>query len=574
MVRLRIGALVAATAIMFAACGGAASPSPAASGPAATPAPGDSQEPAESPAGEIKEGGTLVVALPGDIDNTDPALISDSNSSYVMNQVMEGLVGLAPGSVSEMVPVLASEMPEVSDDGLTYTFKIREGVKFHDGTDLDAEAVKFNYDRWKNFPEELQQAYAYYAGAVFGGYGDGSNVASTEAPDATTFILTLKEPRSNFLIAQTLAPFFIASPAALEAGDADNIDISQSQFAQGEPGIAMIGTGPFKFTEWVADDHVTISKNEDYWNAEGVPHLDEIIFRPFPDQTAEFNAVSSGEVDFAQTVAPVDAATITEGGDLQVIDRGESCNLGHLAINQTYQPVDNLKIRQAMMHALDREAYIEAFYAGQAVPADNWMPPATQHYKPLNLPTYDPDRARELIAEAQAEGVTDLTIDFWYPSDVARPYMPDPRGLFEAISNDLEAVGFTINPNTATWNPDYLDAESAGQYEAWLIGWTCDWAGPDNFLSTAFFAYRDGEPNPEYAYENDELEATMNQALSSVDEAEQAELWGKAQDMVGADLPTIPLVNSTPPAAAQADVMGVVGSGALNEYFNTAWLDR
>src|SRR5918993_76304 len=118
MVRLRIGALVAATAIMFAACGGAASPSPAASGPAATPAPGDSQEPAESPAGEIKEGGTLVVALPGDIDNTDPALISDSNSSYVMNQVMEGLVGLAPGSVSEMVPVLASEMPEVSDDGL------------------------------------------------------------------------------------------------------------------------------------------------------------------------------------------------------------------------------------------------------------------------------------------------------------------------------------------------------------------------------------------------------------------------------------------------------------------------
>jgi peptide/nickel transport system substrate-binding protein len=170
--------------------------------------------------------------------------------------------------------------------------------------------------------------------------------------------------------------------------------------------------------------------------------------------------------------------------------------------------------------------------------------------------------------------VTDLTIDFWYPSDVARPYMPDPRGLFEAISNDLEAVGFTINPNTATWNPDYLDAESVGEYEAWLIGWTCDWAGPDNFLSTAFFAYRDGAPNPEYAYENDELEATMNQALSSVDEAEQQELWEKAQDLVGADLPTIPLVNSTPPAAAQADVKGVVGSGALNEYFNTAWLDR
>ena len=572
MVRLRMGALVGVAAIVFAACGTAASPSPSASSPGTSSEPGTSASP--SAGGEIKEGGSFIVALPGDIDNTDPALISDSNSSYVMNQVMQGLVGLAPGSVSEIVPVLASELPTVSDDGLTYTFKVREGVKFHDGTALDAAAVKFNYDRWKNFPEELQQAYAYYAGAVFEGYGDGSNVASTEAPDATTFILKLKAPRSNFLIAQTLTPFFISSPAALQAGDADNIDISKSKFAQGEPGIAMIGTGPFKFKEWVADDHVTIEKNADYWDAAGAAHLDEIIFRPFPDQTAEFNAVSSGEVDFAQTVAPADAATITAGGALQAIDRGESCNLGHLAINQKYKPVDNLKIRQAMMHALNRQAYIDAFYAGQAVPADNWMPPATQYYKPLGLPTYDPDKAKALIAEAQAEGVTDLSIDFWYPSDVARPYMPDPRGLFEAISNDLEAVGFTINPNTATWNPDYLDAESEGQYEAWLIGWTCDWAGPDNFLSTAFFAYRDGEPNPEYAYDNDELDTTMGQALSSIDEAERKALWEKAQDLVGADLPTIPLVNSTPPAAAQSYVKGVVGSGALNEYFNTVWLDK
>jgi peptide/nickel transport system substrate-binding protein len=569
MTRTRVGALVSAAVLLFAACGPAAttqSPSAPPVSPGTSPAESPSASPGESPV----EGGTLVVALPGDIDNLDPTLISDSNTSYVINQVMEGLVQLKAGSVSEVEPVLA-ESYEVSDDGLTYTFKIRTGKKFHDGTDLNAEAIRYNFDRWLNkLPEELQPL-AYYAGAVFEGYGVGStsNVKSIEAPDETTFVVTLNEPRSNFLLALTLAPFYISSPEALEAGDANNPDPSKSDYAQRS---GMVGTGPFKLDEWVRGDHLTIVKNEDYEGPQQPAYLDEIVFRPFPDQTAEFNALEAGEVDFAQTIAPIDAETIGEGGDLQVINRGESCNMGHLALNQTYDPVKNKKIRQAIAYALNKQSYIDTFYAGQAVAADNWLPPSALYYKELGLPTYDPAQAEALIAEAQAEGVTDLTIDFWYPSDVARPYMPDPKGLFEAIQSDLEEVGFTINPNTATWNPDYLDAEEVGEYEAWLIGWTCDWASADNFLQTAFFGYRSGEPNPEYAYENDELIDVMNRALASTDEQEAADLWSQAQDMVAEDLPTIPLVHSTPPAAAGANVRGIVGSGALNEYFNTAWL--
>src|SRR5215204_6427559 len=166
MARLRIGTLLAAGAIIVAACGGST----------ATSAPAS-----DAP----KDGGTLVVAIPGDIKRTDPALIDDSNTSYVMQNVMEGLVTLKPGTTGELEPGLA-ESWELSADGLTYTFKIREGVKFHDGTDLDAAAIKYNYDRWLDFPTELQD-YSYYAGAVFGGYGDGSNIAATDAPDPTTF---------------------------------------------------------------------------------------------------------------------------------------------------------------------------------------------------------------------------------------------------------------------------------------------------------------------------------------------------------------------------------------------------
>lgn len=570
MARLRFGTLLAAGAIIVAACGGStATSAPASQGASAEP--GTSTAPSGSAAaGEPKAGGTLVVAIPGDIKRTDPALVDDSNTSYVMQNVVEGLVTLQPGTTGELAPALA-ESWELSDDGLTYTFKLRQGVKFHDGTDLDAAAVKYNYDRWLAFPKELQD-YSYYAGAVFGGYGEGSNIASTDAPDASTFVITLKSPVSSFLLSQTLPQFAISSPTALKAGKADNTvtDVTQIPYAQGGDG-AMVGTGPYKFKSWTVGDNVTIEKNPDYWNTEKAGYLDQIVFKPVAEEAQRLNGLTTGEIDLAQTIAPTDIAAVQGNADLQVIDRGKSCNLFHLGLNQTYKLTANPKIREAIAYAINKQGLIDAFYAGQGVPADNWMPPDTQYYKPESLPTYDPEKAKALIAES---GETDLTLELWYPSDVTRPYMPDPKGIFEAISRDLEAVGFTIKPNTATWNPDYLDAEFAGKYPAWLIGWTCDWAGPDNFLRTALFNYVDGKPSTEFAYKNDELNQTMSDALAATDEATAKQLWEKAQDLIRADIPTVPLVHSTPPAAASADVKGFVGSGALNEYLNSVWLDR
>ena len=571
MSRVRIGALLAASILTFAACGSSTTTNPPTQAPAetsGTPATTAPSESASAATGAAKDGGTLVVALPGDILRTDPALNDDSNSSYVTTQVIEGLVALKPGTTSEIVPALATSW-ELAPDGLTYTFHLREGVKFHDGEPFNADAVVYNYERWKSFPPALQD-YSYYAGAVFGGYGDTSNVDSITAIDPNTVQLVLKQPQSNFLLAQTLSVFGISSPTALKAGGADNTitDVSKIPYAQGGP-TAMTGTGPFMFKEWVSGDHVTLVKNPDYWGDKA--HLDSIVFKPVAEEAQRVNGLSTGEIDLAQTVAPVDIATIQGNPDLQVIDRGESCNTVQISINQKYKPVDNEKIREAMAYAVDRQALIDAFYAGLGTPADNWMPLGTQYAKPLDLPTYDPEKAKQLIADS---GVTDLTIDFWYPSDVTRPYMPDPKGIFEAISTNLEAVGFTINPHTATWSPDYLDNEYAGDYEAWLLGWTCDWAGPDNYLKTAFFGYVDGKPSTEFDYKNDELEKTMNDALAATDPATAQSLWEHAQDLIRADMPTVPLVNSKPPAAARADVKGFVGAGNLTEYFNSVWLDR
>ena len=575
MTRVRIGALFAVTAIVFAACGGATTSSaPASVAPPASTAASAAPSVAPSASADAstpKAGGTLVVAIPGDLNRTDPALIDDANSSYVLQNVLEGLVALAPGSGSEIVGTL-SDSWTISPDGLTYTFKLKTGIKFHDGTDFNAEAVKFNFDRWLNIPSAyVDLGYTYYIDTVIG-RGDTAKIASTAAPDPTTFVLTLKAPNSAFLVTMTLTPFVISSPKALTDGKASDPDFKNNTYAQGGTPAA-VGTGPFTFKEWVPADHVTLSKNPSYWNAAaGGPYLDSITFRPIADTTATLNALQAGDVDIVQALAPTDIATAQADTNLQYFDRGSACNAGILGMNQTHKPFDNVKIRQAVAHAIDREAIVKAFFGDSGVVLKNWVPPGTIFSKDLPVPEYDVEKAKALIAESGVPAA-DLAFDFWYPSDIARAYMPDPKGEFEAILRDLEAVGFKPNPKVAPWRPDYLAAESTGKYPAWLIGWNCDWLGIDNFLYTAFFGYRPG-PNPEFAYKNDAMNAAMEAALAATDEATQEAEWAKAQDLIVADMPAVPIVSAKTPSAGQVYVKGFIPAPTLFELFTGVWLDK
>jgi peptide/nickel transport system substrate-binding protein len=573
MTRVRIGALFAVTAIVFAACGGATTSSapasvapPASTGASTAP----SVEPSASTAGTPKNGGTLVVAIPGDLNRTDPALVDDANSSYVLQQIFEGLVTLKPGTGSEIVGQLADSWT-ISDDGLTYTFKLKSGIKFQDGTDFNAAAAKVNFDRWMSIPKSYTDlGYTYYIDTVITG-----KIAETTAPDPTTFTIKLKAPNSAFLVTLTLTPFTFSSPKALKDGDASAPDFKNNKYAQGGPPAA-VGTGPFVFKEWVPGDHVTLTKNPDYWNkAAGGPYLDALTFKPIADTTATLNALQAGDVDLSQTLAPVDAPTAQADTKLQYYDRGSACNVGVLAMNQKFKPFDNPKIRQAVAYAINRKAIVDAFFGDTGVVLKNWAPPGTIFANDLAVPDYNVDKAKALIAESGV-APADLAFDFWYPSDVSRPYMPDPKGEFEAMQRDLEAVGFKPNPKTSPWRPDYLAAESRGDYPAFLIGWNCDWLGIDNFLYTAFFGYRGDPlaPNPEYAYKNDAMNEAMVKALASSDEATQQTEWGKAQDQILADIPSVPIVSGKTPAAGQVYVKGFVPSPTLLELFTSVWLDK
>ena len=404
MKRVRIGALFAVTAIVFAACGGAATSTAPSAAPATTaPSTGATTAPSVAPSASAavtpKQGGTAVVAIPSDIKWTDSALVDDASSTYVMQNVMETLVTLKPGSGSDIIGALADSWT-ISSDGLTYTFKLHPGIKFTDGTDFNAAAVKFNYDRWINIPQSYSDlGYTYYIDTVIG-HGAKSVIASTAAPDATTFVIVLKAPNSAFLVTQTLTPFAIASPKALTDGNASAPDFKNNKYAQGGP-PALVGTGPFVFKEWTKGDHVTLTKNASYWNAAaGGPYLDAITFKPITDTTATLNALQSGDVDIAQTLAPIDVKTVKGDSKLQFYDRGSACNTGVLGMNQTHKPFDNPKIRQAVAYAINRQAIVDAYFGDTGVVLKNWAPPGTIFAKDLAVPDYDPAKAKQLIQDS------------------------------------------------------------------------------------------------------------------------------------------------------------------------------
>jgi peptide/nickel transport system substrate-binding protein len=554
--RKRLFSLLAVAVIAAAACSSSATPAP--SGPAA--------------------GGNLIVALNGDMVLADPSLVSDGNSLYVEAQVVQGLVGLRPGTISDVVPVLAASLPTVSADGKTYTFTLRTGIKFHDGTPFNAAAVKFNYDRWKAFPKGDLQDNAYYYGAVFGGFGDASNVDSVTAPDDKTVVIALKAPQSNFLLASTLSVFGIESPKALQDGNADTTPIAGNKYAQGQLGQGkdMVGTGPFMFKEWVPNDHVTVVKNPAYWDAPSAAKLDQVTFKPFGDSTATLQALQSGGVDLAFSISPLDVKN-AKNANLTIIDRGASCNQLNLDMNQSLGGTPtiyaNKSVRTAVAEAVNKQSYVDAFYSGLGNVPTGFMPAATQGFKAETIPGFDAAKAK---TDLTAAGLTadQLKIDLYYPSNVVRPYMPDPKGIAQAIANDLTSAGFTVTLKTEDWKGGYVSDATGGKFPLYLFGWTCDWAGADNFLYTAWFGYQGGQPNLQFGWKNDAANAAMLKALAepSVDAANAD--WAQVQDLLSADLPMVPIVNSQPPGAYTSKVHGFVGASNGIEYFNTVTLSK
>ncbi len=518
-------------------------------------------------------GGTMVFAGAADPVVLDGALVSDGESLRVITQVFETLVALKPGT-TEPEPGLA-ESWEPNADGKVWTFKIRQGVKFHDGTDLDAAAVCTNFDRWYNFPGPLQNpSVSYYWQVAFGGFAKtdpksgapkDSLYKSCEATDAETAVLTLTKPSATFIPALSQQAFSIASPKALadfkaDAGtvDADGVFHPSGTFGTKQP----IGTGPFKFESWARNDRLTLVRNEDYWGDKA--KLDKLIFRPIADNAARLQALQTGEIQGYDLVEPQDVATIEGDSNLQLLDR-PAFNVAYVGFNISIPPTDNQKVREAIAYGLDRQAVVDNFYSGRGVVAKEFMPPEVVGYADdVTEYPYDPAKAKALLTEA---GMTmPVKLDFWYPTDVSRPYMPDPKRNFEAFAASLNKSGFKVVPHSAPWNPEYLgrnDNGTAGNLR--LIGWTGDYGDADNFIGTFF-------QSPQKAFGTDkkpnaEVEKLLNDAEIETDEAKREDLYKEANRKIMTWLPGVPYAHSKPALAFTANVKGYEPSPTTNESF-------
>jgi peptide/nickel transport system substrate-binding protein len=541
---LGLGVLLAATA----ACGG-----------------GDSGE-SGSTGGEAEGGGdTMVFGTSADPVSLDPAYVSDGESLRAARQIYETLVTTEKGG-TEIVPLLATSW-EPSEDGKTWTFQLRDDVVFHDGTEFNAEAVCANFDRWYNFTGVQQSAsVSYYWQTVFSGYANNEDpslgeslYASCTAEDATTAVIELTSPSASFLSGLALASFSIASPTALEKYEADKVSgTGEEPRFEGTYGREQaVGTGPYQLESFEPNNRLVLTAFEDYWGEQ--PDIKTLIFRPIADGAARKQALLSGEIQGYDLVDPADLAELEEA-DFQVLER-PAFNVGYVGINSTKPPLDNVKVRQAIAHALNREALVQAKYPPGSEVAKEFMPPELFGYSE-DVPEYpyDPAKAKQLLAEA---GVTNPTIEFWYPTNVSRPYMPQPEANFQAFQADLTAAGFKVVPKSAPWNPDYLDAVNTGQAGLYLLGWTGDFGDPDNFIGTFFRT-----DQPSWGAIPQEIQDQLEAARAESDQDPRAALYEQINEAIMEYVPGVPYVHTSPRLAFAPNVEGYTPSPVSIEEFS------
>lgn len=477
----------------------------------------------------------LVFGRGGDSTSLDPSRVTEGETFKVTKNIYETLLEF--GEEDTTVHPGLAELPEVSEDGLTYTFKLREGVKFHDNTDFNAEAVVKNFERWANGDAEQ---FPYY-NSMFGGFKDDEShvIESVTADGDYTAVIKLKRPQAPFLKNIAMDMFAIASPTAFEQGD--------DQFERNP-----VGTGPFKFVDWKPNDSITIEKFDGYWQ-EGLPKLDRVVFRSIPDNSARLNELISGGIDLADGINPEDGAKIEGDANLQLFER-PSMNIGYLGLTVTRPPFDKKEVRQAMNYAIDKQAIVDSFFEGRANVAVNPMPPSISGYNDeVEGYEYNPEKAKELLAQA---GLADgFEMELW-AMPVPRPYMPDGQKVAEVIQNNLADIGIKAKIVSFEW-ATYLDKASKGEADAFMLGWTGDNGDADNFLYVLLDEDNIGSNNYTY-FKNDETHKLFIEAQSEVDEEKRIELYKKAQEILHEEAPWVPLAHSTPLLGASKDLTGLI----------------
>ncbi|MGH7322257.1 MAG: ABC transporter substrate-binding protein [Candidatus Rokuibacteriota bacterium] len=462
----------------------------------------------------------LVYHLPAPPDLLDPAKCSNLRCQAVMWPIYEALVDLSRDSKG-VLPGLA-ESWVVSRDGLTYTFRLRKGVTFHDGTAFDAMAAKINLER--NFlkgsrfytaePPNVREKVL--AGAI----------RDVIVQDEHTLTITFKDRKLHLLF---LVP--MVSPEALAK--------------QGRKlGEHPVGTGPFKFIR-STEDEVRLAANPGYWG--GRPKLDEISFRIIPQWERTMQEFLAGRIDFSREVEPLYLERIMANPATKLI-RVPALSIYYLGFNLSRKPFDDIRVRQAVTKAIDIERMVLFVSRGTAVPAYGPIPPAADGYDPaLKKPRFDPEGARRLLREAgHASGLRASLL-----VNVASGFVSE---IAQAVKADLAKIGVAVEVVPISGYPTLVKDVRRGEGDLFIYNWFSLSPDPEIFLLPNF---RTASVDNLTRYSNPQVDALLDQAATPRDSTERLELYRKAQTIIVNDAPMVFLLHSVRVSAHHARVSGL-----------------
>ncbi len=488
--------------------------------------------------------GALVYGLGREPVNLESGNITDGNSIIVHEQIYDRLIAFKPGT-TELEPGLATKWNS-SADGKVWTFKLRPGVKFHDGTDLDAEAVRFNVERWWNPKSEYgyRDAGKTYEswGDIFGGYkGTPKSLLQdvvAEGKDTVRFVL--KQPFTVLPSALAAGYFGISSPTA----------IKKAQAKYGTPSSTAVGTGPFVFKEWRTGDSIVLTKNPNYWK-QGFPKSEQLVFRFITDPAARLAQLRSGTIDITVQLTPDQLKELQKDSNLSAVPR-PSLNVGYLALNPSYEPFKKTEVRQAIAHAINKNEIIKAFWGDTAESNPHFIPPTFKEFQSQNVTDYDynPQKAKQLLAQAGYPNGFDLQL--WY-LPVSRPYYPTPKPIAEAFAADLSAVGIRVSLQTKDFAAYLADRNKPPGYQAYMYGWTADYGDPDNFYYPHFGP---GATADLGNWKNDQVLKLLDQGRAVSDKAERIKIYQQVDEILNQEVVRLPIVHSHPLSAKRQSVKG------------------
>jgi len=510
-----------------------------------------------------KSGGTLIFGRGGDSVGLDPAYETDGNSFMICDNIYEALVFYADESTA-LEPGLAKSW-KISKDGKTYTFRLRKGVKFHDGTPFNADAVVFSIGRMmkernvKFFGKALEIPAQERTPEYWVSMEMDETIGAIEATGEYTVVFKLNRVEAPFLANMGMDFADIISPTAFMK--------NPKEFVRNP-----VGTGPFKIVKWIKDDRIVLEKNKDYWGKAAGPYLDKVIFRSIPENSVRFLELKTGNIHICQFPNPADVGLARKDPNL-ILPTQPGMNIGYLSFNHTKEPwKSNVNLRKAIAHAINRKAIVDNLYQGMGQVAKNPIPPTMWGYnKKIPGFKYDVELAKKYLKKAgypEGEGLGEITL---WSMPVPRPYNPDGLKIGVAMAADLKKVGIRARIVSYDWGT-YLkrQREQPEDMDLFQLGWTGDNGDPDNFLAVLFDGLASSSIRTQW--KNKKYHDLMTQGKQTVNQKKRARIYRKALKLIYNDCSVISVAHSTVIWPAQKNVMNFKLHPTSSVRMKNVWL--